>query len=167
MGLFDGWQPGRKQAAQEAEAKRLEAERAKDRAWREARRKTEGIGQADEEALVPRAPLAGSGGLSAPAASAPSSSPYNREQYVAYQKLVVGLPVADDTFVETTPITAEALPATNPHATGEFRILRAPLEAPAPSDSVDPQMDGYMQQMMADEAAAQAAQYQDRKPVEN
>ena len=85
---------------------------------------------------------------------------YNRGEHSGPEKFVAELPMAEG--------SQEGIVA-NPNAMGNERIIgRVLTEGDGPESSaqvLSPEMDAYIQTQMAEQAAAEQAKDQDRKPV--
>jgi len=89
--------------------------------------------------------------------------PYDREMQRNLERLAMCLPVKEGSI---TPSSVNRKDIVNPNTMGDARISNpAFAEEEKATPLVDPQIDAYMQNMMAQEEVAKQAEGQDRKPV--
>jgi hypothetical protein len=156
MGFFDKL---RSQTAASKEQARLTAEAEKNRQWEEARRKA--VGNRDVWGGSTQTTSSAAGKV--PMGQNDDSDPYGRKEQENLNRLAMGFPVDDGSI---TPPSTKKQDALNPNAMGSARITGSTTEDMQQEGIVDPQMDTYIQTLMAEEAAKEAAKDQDRKPVE-
>lgn len=157
MGFFEILKSRNRKPSEEI---RSAAEVEKDLQWQRAKQQIEEErGRTVRDASIPSSVI--------PNQVSSDHDPYDRKKYVAFEKLGSGLPV-DDSDIESAP-TKSVDTSLNPNVMGNARITGNALEeSPSASETsgiLDPQMDAYLQTMMAEEAAAALAKDQDRKPI--
>lgn len=147
MGFFARFQNGKKDPILTGQAKRTDSGAVEeDVSWRAAK-------QAGEDGHGPDI-------LPVDLSTSEVDDPYNRVEHVNLERPKVGLPVTEG--------SQEGI-VVNPSAMGNERIIgRVLTEGDDPESSaqvLSPEMDAYIQTQMAEQAAAEQAKDQDRRPV--